>query len=543
MKWYHSIKFKIIGMLMLVTLLSASLTGAILFNQYYSSEVKNLEIALKRSVETTLNKIGLDDVAPYIEGGAAKNDFFMGKLRELAAIVDIFDLAYLYVVERTSNGEYRFLMDTGMLEGDPQPLDIYKGAPQEMETAYNSGKTVYPDIYTDEYGTFKSILNPVVVNGKTIALICADFDAASLQQIKDKVLLTLFIAIFISGAIAVVISFFFSRKINGAISAGVNIAESIAAGNLATEANYAGKDEIGIMITTLVKMVGKLRQVVGDVHAVAGSVATGSEELSSTSAILSQGATEQAASLEEVSASMEQMAANIRQNAESATETQSLAAGASEQAEESGAAVAESVSAMREIANKISIIEEIARQTNLLALNAAIEAARAGEHGKGFAVVAAEVRKLAEHSGVAAGEISQLAVNSVEVADRAGEMLTRLVPDIQRTAQLVEEITVASNEQSAGASQINNAIRQLDSVVQQNAAASEEMSSTSEQLSVQAIQLQETLSFFTLGGADDFGKRSTGRSSIGKTPSGVPTSGYGKESSLGTESNSGFERF
>lgn len=533
MKWYQSIRFKIIGMLMLVTLLSASLTGAILFSQYYSSEVTNLEVALKRSAETTLNKIGLDDVKPYIKGGSEKNEFFMNKLHELAAIVDIFDLAYLYVVERTSNGQYRFLMDAAMLTGDPKPLQIYEGAPPELDKVYTSRKMIYPEIYTDEYGTFKSILSPIVVNGETIAVIGADFDASSLQQIRSKVLLTLLIAIIISGIIAVFISFYFSRKINTAITAGVTIAESIAEGNLAVDANYSGKDEIGLMIFTLVKMVKKLRQVVGEVHSVTGNVTSGSEELSSTSIILSQGATEQAASIEEVSASMEEMTANIQQNAGSATETQILANGAAKQAAESGTAVSKSVTAMREIADRISIIEEIARQTNLLALNAAIEAARAGEHGKGFAVVAAEVRKLAERSGVAAGEISQLAVSSVDVADRAGELLGKLVPDIQRTAQLVEEITAASNEQSSGASQINNAIRQLDEVVQQNAAASEEMSSTSEQLSAQAVQLQQTVSFFDLGEVNHSNQGMVRRS---------PRE-YNKRVSVDMETDGGFKRF
>jgi methyl-accepting chemotaxis protein len=155
---------------------------------------------------------------------------------------------------------------------------------------------------------------------------------------------------------------------------------------------------------------------------------------------------------------------------------------------------------MKDIAGKISIIEEIARQTNLLALNAAIEAARAGEHGNGFAVVAAEVRKLAERSQEAAGEISQLSTTSVEIAEKAGEMLAKLVPDIQRTAELVKEISAASNEQNSGAEQINKAIQQLDQVIQQNAGAAEEMSSTSEELASQAEQLQATVEFFKIDG-------------------------------------------
>ncbi len=157
--------------------------------------------------------------------------------------------------------------------------------------------------------------------------------------------------------------------------------------------------------------------------------------------------------------------------------------------------------AMKQIAEKIAIVEEIARQTNLLALNAAIEAARAGEHGKGFAVVAAEVRKLAERSQEAAGEITELSSSSVDVAVQAGSMLQKLVPDIQKTAELVQEISAASLEQNSGAEQINKAIQQLDQVTQQNASASEEMSSTSEELSSQAQQLMDLVAFFNIGGA------------------------------------------
>jgi len=195
---------------------------------------------------------------------------------------------------------------------------------------------------------------------------------------------------------------------------------------------------------------------------------------------------------------MEQMAANIRQNADNATETEKIARQSSVDAGKSGEAVSKAVAAMKTIAEKITIVQEIARQTDLLALNAAIEAARAGEHGKGFAVVASEVRKLAERSQRAAAEIGALSTETLGVSEQAGQMLTKLVPDIQRTAALVADITSASREQNAGAEQINVAIQQLDQVTQQNAAASEEMSSTSEELSAQAQQLQVTISFFSV---------------------------------------------
>jgi methyl-accepting chemotaxis protein len=217
---------------------------------------------------------------------------------------------------------------------------------------------------------------------------------------------------------------------------------------------------------------------------------------------MSQGASEQAAAAEEASASMEQMTSNIRQNADNALQTEKIAVKSAAAAQEGGQAVVETVAAMKDIAKKISIIEEIARQTNLLALNAAIEAARAGEHGKGFAVVASEVRKLAERSQKAAAEISGLSASSVDVAEKAGHLLGLMVPDIQKTAELVQEINASSREQDLGAEQINKAIQQLDQVIQQNASASEEMASTSEELSSQAEQLQNAVAFFLIDGRD-----------------------------------------
>jgi len=271
-------------------------------------------------------------------------------------------------------------------------------------------------------------------------------------------------------------------------------AESIAHGDLTvTLKERSAEDKL---MQALGQMVSGLTQTVSEIRTIAGEVASASQSISTASVQVSKGASSQAAAAEEASSSMEEMVSNIKQNADNAQQTDKIANKSARDAQESGKSVMEAVAAMKEIASKISIIEEIARQTNLLALNAAIEAARAGEHGKGFAVVAAEVRKLAERSQKAAGEINQLSGKTLTVSEESGDMLNKLVPDIQRTAELVQEITAASKEQDTGAEQINKALQQLEQVIQQNASAAEEMASTTEELTGQSEQLVSALGFF-----------------------------------------------
>jgi methyl-accepting chemotaxis protein len=248
-------------------------------------------------------------------------------------------------------------------------------------------------------------------------------------------------------------------------------------------------------------MVEKLEGVVWEVRSTAEGVAGAANGVSQSTEELNMGASNQAASTEQASASIEQMNASIRKSTENAVQTETIAVQVARNAQEGGRAVADTVQAMRQISERVSIIEEIAYQTNLLALNAAIEAARAGEQGRGFAVVASEVRKLAEKSQAAAKEIGLVVGRSVGVAEDAGRLLEGIIPEIQRTAALVQEISTGAREQLVGADQIGRSIQQLDKVTQQNASFAEELATTSRELFDQSTRLVEAIAFFRLAGA------------------------------------------
>jgi methyl-accepting chemotaxis protein len=294
-----------------------------------------------------------------------------------------------------------------------------------------------------------------------------------------------------------------ARKLTRRLERLARDAASIAAGDFRQSAEVDGNDEIAELAASFQSMAAGLRGMVADVKAAANAVATASGAMASSTVQMGQGASSQAASSEEAASSIEEMACGIRQNAENAGQTERIATQTAQTAIAGGRAVAETMAAMRTIAERIAIIDEIAYQTNLLALNASIEAARAGQHGRGFAVVGAEVRKLAERSQVAAKEISELTARSVKLAESAGALLEQIVPDVQRTASLVAEITQASRQQSNGTEQLRRAIQQLDVITQQNAAAAEEISSTAEELSAQSKALQDSVASFRTGDGDE----------------------------------------
>ena len=273
-------------------------------------------------------------------------------------------------------------------------------------------------------------------------------------------------------------------------------------GDLTRRIEVKSTDEVGQMGTSLNDFLEKIEKIIIEVKGGASAISSAAQQVSSSASSLSQGTSEQAASVEETTSSLEEMSASINQNSDNSRQMEQVASKGAREAEESGKAVKQTVEAMKSITDKIEIIDEIAYQTNLLALNAAIEAARAGEHGRGFAVVATEVRKLAERSQTAAKEISGLASDSVKVAERSGKLLNELVPSIKKTADLVQEVSSASREQSSGVNQINKAMAQVDQVTQRNASSAEELSSTAEEMAAQSESLAQLMSFFKTGGED-----------------------------------------
>ncbi|MFP4407208.1 MAG: methyl-accepting chemotaxis protein [Spirochaetaceae bacterium] len=427
---------------------------------------------------------------------------------------DAFHEAVNTIRDQVEEGDQEGAIDTYVTTMQPEAelvfdyFDELLAVAQQVDELYDEMHESAMTVAVERQEVAVGLLEEVMSSNDEAAMAAVETGRSDGAQVQLIALVGMAVGVILALLLGIVLT----RGITAPLFKGVQFAGELSEGNLRAKLSVEQRDEIGQLAEALRNMQRKLVSVVGDVKGAAGNVASGSEQMSSTAQELSQGATEQAASTEEVSSSMEEMGSNISQNADNASQTEKMALKAAGNAEEGGKAVAETVTAMNEIAEKISIIEEIARQTNLLALNAAIEAARAGEHGKGFAVVASEVRKLAERSQKAAGEISGLSQSSVEVAERAGEMITAIVPDIRKTADLVQEINAASAEQNSGVDQINKALAQLDQVVQQNASSSEEMASMAEELSSQAEQLQGTISFFK---TDEQGTLLTDRRGVG----------------------------
>lgn len=381
---------------------------------------------------------------------------------------------------------------------------VLSGYSDELGKRIKSGQTYSYETVSEYSGQeVLRIFSPIVIGNPDkpwSVMIEIPMDEVMAEARKTtKIILSIGL---LSLVIMFVIVFFISKNITRPIIRIVDIMKEIAQGNIHKTVKLTGRDdEIGILEESLNKMVEKLREVVEGIIEGANHISAASQQFSSTSEQISQGANEQAASVEEVSSTTEEIAANIQQNTENAQQTGKISQNAQKGVLEVSDRSVKTVEATRIIADKIQVINDIAFQTNILALNAAVEAARAGEHGKGFAVVAAEVRKLAENSRAAADEIVNHAKNTLNMAEEAGTKMLEMLPEIEKTTGLVQEIAAASLEQNSATSQVNNAIQELNNITQENSSASEELASSAEELASQAESLKEMVAFFKLNQA------------------------------------------
>jgi methyl-accepting chemotaxis protein len=451
-------------------------------NAYLANQNKNMsrEIATKTTMQSRLTKITI--INDIIDQGNAIRiaNFKSQAVRDpevFKAAIGDFSNVYKFIGEIEKYTQKK---------EDLEALETIKNEANEYEAAMR--------LFLDEWVQQEALAKEREEAGNELIAACAVTTQAGLegtQNIADNAIellksssSTLFFGLLFALLIGVIFAVVLTRAITVPVNKGVAFARRLQQGDLTATIDVDQKDEIGILANALREVGYKQNEVLGTVSVATDNIASASQQMS-------QGATEQAASAEEVSSSMEEMTSNIQQNTDNAQQTEKIALKAAKDMGEGKQSVDETVKSLKEIAERIAIIGEIAEKTDLLAINAAIEAARAGEHGKGFAVVAVEVRKLAERSQDAAKEIDELSKSSVLVADKTAKVMEEIVPDIQNTAKLVQEIAAASSEQNSGADQINSAVQQLNQVTQENAASSEELAS-------QAEQLKDALSFFTL---------------------------------------------
>lgn len=464
---------------------------------------ENLWADLSMEIKTTIgiSRIKIEEYAQTLdpETMAKIQAEYMLTVKEFDTWIDA-----LINGANTSEGRISKINDQQLIEKvkelDASHNEQFQRAVTELMTARNALVTInqqraQSDANADAIGSaMQDIIGGVEENAKGAmrrARIASD-DAviATLSKTGSTVA--------VGALVAITLGLLITRAITRPLSEAVYVANKVAEGDLSLTIKATSKDETGQLLQAMSAMVDKLTEIIYQVRTGADSMASASEQVSATAQSMSQSATEQAASVEETTASVEHLNHSVQNNAENARVTDGIAVKASGEAQRGGDAVLRTVQAMKEIANKITLIEDIAYKTNLLSLNAAIEAAHAGEHGKGFTVVSAEVRKLAENSRLTAQEINELASASVAIAEEAGKLLEQIVPSISKTADLVQEITAASEEQSSGVNQIHQAMNQLETATQQNASASEQLAATSEELSGQAESFLNAVSFFKL---------------------------------------------
>lgn len=464
-----------------------------IWNPYYDVVTKELAGILMTSITAPLQ----DSDGKYL--GLVGVDISLNEMSKIILGMETYEGAVSYLVARDTS----IVAHTNTELISEKLLSVNKSDNPEYLVALD--ETLKGEPYRFEY------LNPVDEEVYYATFTAVKFDGIETTwtlgtEVPKAVILKKANAIFyqslIFGLLGLIVLYIIvyvtAGKIVQPIVRSAEIARDIADGNLNTVINVDDdqKDEAGDLGRALKDMIDNLKKIINEITESSDAINTASIELASSSNQLSEGASNQAASSEEISSSMEEMVATIQQNSENSKQTEKIALASADGIKVGFESSKDTTRSMQEISEKINIIEEIAKQTNILALNAAVEAARAGEQGRGFAVVAAEVKKLAERSQRAAVEIIDLTQHGVGAAEKSGKQFEDIIPEIEKTTQLVQEITASSYEQQSGAEQVNRAIQELNEVTQQNSGSASIFTNNSEHLTQLAEKLKETISYF-----------------------------------------------